>query len=77
MNLAHAFLHDLATRAIAADTDMAEPARILRSICGIGAVTIWMLIARLPEPGHTIGELVVALTRLAPIAHDSGALRGK
>jgi len=63
--------------AIAADSDMAGTARILRSICGVGPVTSWMLIAELPEIGQITGEQAAALTGLAPIAHDSGAMRGK
>ena len=71
---------DLETRieaAIAADPDMAGTARILRSVCGVGPVTSWMLIAGMPELGQISGEQAAALTGLAPIAHDSGAMRGK
>ncbi len=63
--------------AIAADTDMADTARILRSICGIGPVASWMLIAEMPELGQNSGEQAAALTGLAPIARDSGAMHGK
>ncbi|MBV1927236.1 MAG: transposase [Rhodobacteraceae bacterium] len=63
--------------AIAADPDMAGTARILRSICGVGPVTSWMLIAEMPELGQISGEQAAALTGLAPFAHDSGAMRGK
>ena len=63
--------------AIAVDPDMAGTARILRSICGVGPVTSWMLIAEMPELGQISGEQAAALTGLAPIAHDSGAMRGK
>lgn len=63
--------------AIAADPGMAGTARILRSICGVGPVTSWMLIAEMPELGQISGEQAAALTGLAPIAHDSGAMRGK
>jgi transposase len=63
--------------AIAADPGMADTARILRSIAGVGPVTSWMLIAEMPELGQITGEQAAALTGLAPIAHDSGAMRGK
>ncbi len=63
--------------AISADPDMAGTARILRSITGVGPVTSWMLIAEMPELGQISGEQAAALTGLAPIAHDSGAMRGK
>lgn len=71
---------DLETRieaAIAADPEMADTARILRSIIGVGPVTSWTLIAEMPELGQISGEQAAALTGLAPIAHDSGAMRGK
>lgn len=63
--------------AIAADPGMADTARILRSIIGVGPVTSWMLIAELPEIGQISGEQAAALTGLAPIARDSGTMRGK
>lgn len=62
---------------IAADAALAEAARILRSVPGIGPVASTMLIAEMPELGQISGEQAAALTGLAPIAHDSGALRGK
>jgi transposase len=62
---------------IVADASLAETARILRSVPGIGPVASTMLIAELPELGQITGEQAAALTGLAPIAHDSGALRGK
>jgi transposase len=64
-------------RLSAADETLAETARILRSIPGIGPVASTMLIAEMPELGQISGEQAAALTGLAPIAHDSGALRGK
>lgn len=62
---------------IAADAALAETAKILRSVPGIGPATSTMLIAEMPELGQISGEQAAALTRLAPIAHDSGALRGR
>ena len=62
---------------IATDASLAETAHILRSVPGIGPVTSTMLIAELPELGQITGEQAAALTGLAPIAHDSGAMRGK
>ncbi|TMV09188.1 IS110 family transposase [Ruegeria sediminis] len=64
-------------RVIAADVELAETAKILRSIPGIGPVSSTMLIAEMPELGQISGEQQAALTGLAPIAHDSGTLRGK
>ncbi|MCV6594702.1 MAG: IS110 family transposase [Silicimonas sp.] len=62
---------------IASDEELAAPADILRSVPGIGPVASTMLIAELPELGKISGEQAAALTGLAPIAHDSGAMRGK
>jgi len=62
---------------IAADDVLAQTASILRSVPGIGPVASTMLIAEMPELGQISGEQAAALTGLAPIAHDSGALRGK
>lgn len=62
---------------IAFDKGLATTAGILRSVPGIGPVTSTMLIAEMPELGQISGEQAAALTGLAPIAHDSGAMRGK
>ena len=62
---------------IATDESLATTAGILRSIPGIGPVASTMLIAEMPELGQITGEQAAALTGLAPIAHDSGAMRGK
>jgi transposase len=64
-------------RTVAADPMLAETAAILRSVPGIGPVASTMLIAEMPELGQVTGEQAAALTGLAPIAHDSGTLRGK
>ncbi|MBO9465099.1 transposase [Tropicibacter sp. R15_0] len=62
---------------IAADENLNAAADILRSVPGIGPVASTMLIAEMPELGLINGEQAAALTGLAPIAHDSGAMRGK
>jgi len=64
-------------KAITTDTSLSETAAILRSVPGIGPVASTMLISEMPELGQITGEQAAALTGLAPIAHDSGALRGK
>lgn len=70
-------LEDRITRAIASDHRLSETAIVLRSIPGIGPVASTMLIAEMPEIGTITGEEAAALTGLAPVAHDSGTLRGK
>ena len=62
---------------IASDDDLRRTTSILRSVPGIGPVASTMLIAEMPELGLLTGEQAAALTGLAPIAHDSGAMRGK
>lgn len=62
---------------IANDQSLANAAGILRSVPGIGPVASTLLIAEMPELGQIAGEQAAALTGLAPIAHDSGAMRGK
>ena len=52
-------------------------ARALRSVPGIGPVTSAILIAEMPELDLITGETAAALAGLAPIARDSGMLRGK
>lgn len=70
-------LEDRITRTIASDERLSETAGVLRSIPGIGPVASTMLIAEMPEIGTITGEQAAALTGLAPVAHDSGTLRGK
>lgn len=70
-------LEDRITRAIASDERLSETVGILRSIPLIGPVASTMLIAEMPEIGTITGEQAAALTGLAPVAHDSGTLRGK
>jgi transposase len=59
------------------DVSLTATAAILRSVPGIGPVASTMLIAEMPELGQISGEQAAALTGLAPIAHDSGAMRAK
>lgn len=62
---------------LSSDERLARTAVILRSVPGIGPVASTMLIAEMPELGQITGEQAAALTGLAPIAQDSGAMRGK
>jgi transposase len=54
----------------------AADAAILRSAPGVGPVTAAILLAALPELGQISRRAVAALAGLAPLACDSGALRG-
>lgn len=62
---------------LTSDDELARTVDILRSVPGIGPVASTMLIAEMPELGQLSGEQAAALAGLAPIAHDSGAMRGK
>lgn len=62
---------------IAFDREPAVTSEILRPVAGIGPVASAMLIAEIPELDQITGNRAAALTGLAPIAHDSGAPRGK
>ena len=70
-------LEDRIGATISSDETLAETAIVLRSIPGIGPVASTMLIAEMPELGTITGEEAAALAGLAPVAHDSGTLRGK
>ena len=54
----------------------AEKARLLRSVPGIGSVTVTTLLAHLPELGTLNRRKIAALVGVAPFNRDSGKLRG-
>jgi len=62
---------------IAQEETAAAKARLLRSIPGIGPVSAAMLIAEMPELGRMTSGEAAAMTGLALLPHDSGAMRGK
>ena len=62
---------------LANDAVLAEPAAVLRSVPGIGLVACAMPVAEMPELGQISGEQAAALAGLAPVARDSGQMRGK
>jgi transposase len=55
---------------------LSQAARQLRSIPGVGAVTITTLLALMPELGSLSSKAVSALAGLAPYNVDSGQFRG-
>jgi transposase len=67
---------ELAQR-IAADPDMAELAGLLRSLKGVGPITVLTLIAELPELGHLSGKQIASLVGLAPHTRRSGKAVGR
>lgn len=63
--------------AIEAEPDMAERRGLLLGVPGIGEVNAAVLIAELPELGAIDDKKLAALVGVAPMAHDSGILRGQ
>ncbi len=59
------------------DDELATTADIPRSVPGVGPLASTMLIGEMPERGQITSERAAALTGLASISHDSGAMRGK
>jgi len=56
---------------------LARDAAILRSASGVGPVCASVLLAALPELGRVNRRAVAALAGLAPMARDSGLMRGQ
>jgi transposase len=54
-----------------------EDADLLKSVPGIGPVTLRTLIAELPELGQLTRRKIAALVGVAPINRDSGTMRGR
>lgn len=67
----------LLAKMLAKDTLNERRIEILRSVKGVGAVTISTLIAELPELGKLNRGEVAKLVGVAPINRDSGAKSGK
>ena len=63
--------------AMAATEDLRQARDILRSAPGIGPVAASVLIATLPELGRVDRRAIASLAGLAPIARDSGLMRGR
>jgi transposase len=60
-----------------AEPEIADDARLMRSVPGVGPVACMQLIAKMPELGHVGAKQIAALAGLAPFNVDSGAFRGK
>jgi transposase len=67
----------LLAKMLANDTANERKIEILRSVKGVGAVTISTLIAELPELGKLNRGEVAKLVGVAPINRDSGTMSGK
>lgn len=62
---------------LAQEKALAAKAELLRSIPGIGPVSAAMLLAEMPELGRMTAGEAASMTGLAPVPHDSGAMRGR
>ncbi|UPJ56772.1 transposase [Bradyrhizobium sp. 192] len=60
-----------------AEPEIADDARLMRSVPGVGPVACMQLIAKMPELGRVGAKQIAALAGLAPFNVDSGAFRGK
>ncbi|WP_228125614.1 transposase [Gluconobacter cadivus] len=62
---------------IAQGKELSAKAELLRSTPDTGPVSVAMVLAEMPELGRMTATEAAAMTGLAPMAHDSGAMRGK
>jgi transposase len=62
---------------IKAEPQIAEDARLIRSVPGVGPVTCMQLLAKMSELGRLGHKQIAALAGLAPFNVDSGTYRGK
>ena len=62
---------------VAADPDLAERDRLMRSVPGVGPVLSWTLMAHLPELGRLNHKQIAALVGVAPYDRQSGTLKGR
>ncbi len=60
---------------VAADADLAAAAARLRSLKGVGPVTVHTLLGELPELGRLTGKEIASLVGLAPCTRESGKTR--
>lgn len=62
---------------IAATPDLARTACRLQTVPGVCLIVAATLLAEMPELGHLDRRRIAALAGLAPVARDSGQIRGK
>ena len=62
---------------ITTNRDLADPARRLQTVPGVGLIVAATLLADLPELGHMDRRRIAALAGLAPVARDSGQIKGR
>jgi transposase len=62
---------------VAAAPRLTQAAGLLRSLKGVGPITVYTLLGDLPELGRLSGKQIAALVGLAPINHESGRTVGR
>lgn len=62
---------------IAKDEELAETARRLQTVPGVGLIVAATLLTELPELGQLDRRRIAALVGLAPVARDSGQMKGR
>jgi len=77
INAEVALAETMLRRLVAAHPGLAELCRRLKTAPGIGDISAFALIARLPELGHLDGKRIASLVGVAPHPWDSGRLRGR
>jgi transposase len=63
--------------AVEQDPACAQHAQLLQTVPGIGPIATYTLLADLPELGRLNRREIAALAGIAPLARDSGQVRGK
>jgi transposase len=72
----HIVDHDL-DQAIKSSSAWQAKSNLLKSVPGVGRVTVLTLLSHLPELGTLSRKKIAALVGIAPFNSDSGTLRGK
>jgi transposase len=70
-------LDALVRRTIAEATELQALATLLKGVPGVGPVLLATLLAELPELGSLDRRQITSLVGLAPVARDSGRMRGR
>lgn len=62
---------------ISSSAELSEKAEILSSVCGIGTQSVSVILSELPELGQLSSRKISKIVGVAPLAYDSGKLKGK